>query len=99
MQKATDIRVDSGISRLSTSITERRNTELKPSTAPLVCYWSSAVALARPKTIHNLWKKSYKTVEIGLTLTGVDLSKILGGKTKILVEQKVVKSDKCMAVS
>ena len=30
--------------------------------------------------------------------TGVDLSKILGGQTKILGE-KVVKSDKCMGVS
>ena len=31
--------------------------------------------------------------------TGVDFSKILGGKTKILREQKVIKSDKCMCVS
>ncbi len=31
--------------------------------------------------------------------TGVDLSKILGGQTKILGGQKVVKSDKCMGVS
>jgi len=30
--------------------------------------------------------------------TGVDLSKILGGQTKILGGQKVVKSDKCMGV-
>ena len=29
----------------------------------------------------------------------VDLSKILGGKTKLLGEQKVVKSDKCMGAS
>ena len=40
---------------------------------------------------------------IGLSLfvdvsTGVDLSKILGGQTKIL-EGKVVKSDKCMGAS
>ena len=33
------------------------------------------------------------------TYTGVDLSKILGGQTKILGRQKVVKSDKCMDVS
>ena len=32
-------------------------------------------------------------------ITGVDLSKILGGQTKILGGQKVVKSDKCMGVS
>ena len=32
-------------------------------------------------------------------VTGVDLSKILGGQTKILGGQKVVKSDKCMGVS
>ena len=32
-------------------------------------------------------------------ITDVDLSKILGGKTKILGGQKVVKSDKCMGVS
>ena len=31
--------------------------------------------------------------------TGVDSSKILGGQTKILRGQKVVKSDKCMGVS
>jgi len=31
--------------------------------------------------------------------TGVDLSKILGGQTKIFGGQKVVKSDKCMGVS
>ena len=31
--------------------------------------------------------------------TGVDLSKILGEQIKILGEQKVVKSDKCMGVS
>ena len=31
--------------------------------------------------------------------TGVDLSKILGGKTKISGGQKVVKSDKCMGGS
>jgi len=30
---------------------------------------------------------------------GVDLSKILGGQTKIYGGQKVVKSDKCMGVS
>jgi len=30
---------------------------------------------------------------------GVDLSKILGGQTKILWEQKVAKSDKCTGVS
>ena len=34
-----------------------------------------------------------------LLCTGVDLSKILGGQTKILWGQKVVKSDKCMGVS
>ena len=32
------------------------------------------------------------------TYTGVDLSKILGGQTKIL-GRKVIKSDKCMGVS
>ena len=31
--------------------------------------------------------------------TGVDLSKILGGQTKILGGEKVVNSDKCMGVS
>src|SRR6218665_2237678 len=31
--------------------------------------------------------------------TGVDLSKILGGQTKILGGQKVIKSDKCMVDS
>ena len=31
--------------------------------------------------------------------TGVDLSKILGGQTKILEGLKVVKSDKCIGVS
>jgi len=31
--------------------------------------------------------------------TGVDLSKIFGGQSKILGRQKVVKSDKCMGVS
>jgi len=30
--------------------------------------------------------------------TGIDLSKILGGQTKIFGMQKVVKSDKCMGV-
>ena len=29
----------------------------------------------------------------------VDLSKILGGKTKLLGEQQVIKSDKCMGFS
>ena len=33
------------------------------------------------------------------TITGVDLSKILGGQTNILGGQKVVNSSKCMAVS
>src|SRR6218665_2146122 len=32
-------------------------------------------------------------------ITGVDLLKILGGKTKILEGQKMVKSDKCMGLS
>jgi len=31
--------------------------------------------------------------------SGVDLSKILGGQTKILWGQKVLKGDKCMSVS
>jgi len=31
--------------------------------------------------------------------TGIDLSKILDGQTKILGGQKVVKSDKCIGVS
>src|SRR6218665_4208753 len=31
--------------------------------------------------------------------TGIDLSKVLGGQTKILGGQKEVKSDKCMGVS
>ena len=34
-----------------------------------------------------------------LSVTGVDLSKILGGKPKYWGGQKVVKSDKCMGVS
>ena len=37
---------------------------------------------------------------IQLDITGVDLSKILGGQTKISGGgQKVVKSDKCMSIS
>ena len=32
-------------------------------------------------------------------ITGVDLSKLLGGQTKILAEQKDVKSDKCIGDS
>src|SRR6218665_975143 len=39
-----------------------------------------------------------KDIQCGSRYTGVDFSKILGGKTKILRE-KVVKSDKCMDVS
>jgi len=35
----------------------------------------------------------------GLTDTGVDLSKISGGQTKILGKAKSGKSDKCMGVS
>ena len=31
--------------------------------------------------------------------TGIDLSKILGGQTKILGGQNMVKSDKCMGIS
>ena len=34
-----------------------------------------------------------------MMVTGVDLSTILGGQTKILGGQEMVKSDKCMGVS
>jgi len=37
-------------------------------------------------------------LKIGVTCTGIDLSKILGGQTKILGE-KVIKSDKCIGIS
>jgi len=40
----------------------------------------------------NAWNSTQQT-------TGVDLSKILGGQTKILGGQKVVKNDKFMGIS
>ena len=42
----------------------------------------------------NFWELSHISSD-----TGVDLSKILGGQTKILEGQKEVKSDKCVGVS
>ena len=45
--------------------------------------------------INELWLMNRNVVET----TGVDLSKILAGQTKILGGQKVAKSDKCMGVS
>jgi len=66
------------------------------------CHWISFVFLLYDQRIctHSIDPSLADGMFPGLGLalvTGVDLSKILGGQTKIYGGQKVVKSDKCMA--